>query len=133
MLAIRWHDRIPPSGSNLTGEQAVFAVTGTPEDVILYRGAGGVVPHGWPGDQTCANASLCVLTASSRNTSDPESAWTSPTPTTIPDLGSNLNVRQVAAGFFFILAALSWVGVGIRKRRALPSPLSALKMGRYRA
>ena len=54
--------------STITGEQTVYAVTGSPEDVILYRGAGGVVPHGWPGDQTCANSSLCVLTTSSRNT-----------------------------------------------------------------
>ena len=30
------------------GEQTVYAVKGSAEDVILYRGHGGVVPHGWP-------------------------------------------------------------------------------------
>jgi hypothetical protein len=78
--------------SNLTGEQAVYPVADTATDIILHRGRGGVLPNGWPGDQGCSNSTDCVLLSSSRDTSRPENPWSfPPAPTTVPDLGSNLN------------------------------------------
>ena len=82
------------------GEQTVYSVKGSHTDVILYRGTGGSLPAGWPGDQACANASSCVLLSSSRDTSKPisSSPWSPVLPTNIPDLGSNLNAGSLAGG-----------------------------------
>ena len=45
---------------------------------------------------------------------------------TAADIGPRtLLVRQVSANGFFVLAALSRMCVGIRRRRALPSPICA--------
>ena len=89
------------------GEQTVYSVTGTATDVILYRGTGGTVPSGWPGDQACANASSCVLLSASRDTSKPGNAWSQVVPTAIPDLGSNLNAGTLADGRVYLV----WNGV----------------------
>ena len=67
------------------------------------------MPHGWPGDQSCANSTKCVLTSSSRNSSsDSSSRWTyPPVPTRIPDIGSNLNAGTLSDGRVFLV----WNGV----------------------
>ena len=85
----------------------MYSVKGSPTDVVLYRGTGGDLPHGWPGDQACANASACVLLSSSRDTSEASNPWTSVVPTAIPDLGSNLNAGSMADGRVFLV----WNGV----------------------
>lgn len=89
------------------GEQTVYSINGTALDVILYRGAGGAVPSGWPGDQGCANTSTCVLLSSWRNTSESGSGWSALAHTNIPDLGSNLNAGSLADGRVFLV----WNGV----------------------
>ena len=89
------------------GEQTVYAVNASPFDVTLYRGTGGSLPHGWPGDQGCEDAVACVLLATSRNTTIANSPWASITPTKIPDLGSNLDAGSLADGRVFLV----WNGV----------------------
>lgn len=91
----------------MAGEQTVYHVNNSSVDVILYRGSGGSLPNGWPGDQGCADASKCVLLSSSRNTTDAASLWSPIAPTTIPDLGSNLNAGNLADGRIFLV----WNGV----------------------
>eukprot|EP00040_Diaphanoeca_grandis_P030797 m.182809 g.182809 ORF g.182809 m.182809 type:complete len:473 (+) comp32134_c0_seq1:140-1558(+) len=89
------------------GEQTVYSLTNSSIDVILYRGVGGDLPHGWPGDQACANASSCVLLASSHDSAHTGANWTSVVPTNIPDLGSNLNAGTIGDGWVFLV----WNGV----------------------
>ena len=91
------------------GEQTVYSVKNSSTDVILYRGSGGTLPAGWPGDQACANATSCVLLSSSRDTSKPLAAspWTPVVPTDIPDLGSNLNAGSLTDGRVWLV----WNGV----------------------
>eukprot|EP01049_Picozoa_sp_SAG25_P009664 SAG25_NODE_980_length_4429_cov_1.828176_5_plen_489_part_00 len=96
-----------PCNLNNSGEQTVYSVKGGPIDTILYRGTGGNLPNGWPGDQGCANPSTCVLLSSSRNTSDPAANWSAIAPTNIPDLGSNLNAGSMDDGRVF----LTWNGI----------------------
>jgi hypothetical protein len=72
------------------GEQTVYALNNSAMDVTLYRGTGGSLPDGWPGDQGCADPKTCVLLSTSRNSSS-ASQWGKVVPTGIPDLGSNLN------------------------------------------
>jgi hypothetical protein len=90
------------------GEQTVYSITGGSTDVILYRGQGGDLPAGWPGDQACANTSRCVLLSSSRDTSSSASSpWSPLAATDIPDLGSNLNAGTLADGRVWLV----WNGV----------------------
>jgi hypothetical protein len=89
------------------GEQTVYSIQNSSTDVILYRGQGGDLPAGWPGDQACANASSCVLLSSSRDTSSQANAWSKVVPTNIPDLGSNLNAGSMSDGSIFLV----WNGV----------------------
>eukprot|EP00729_Bicosta_minor_P001984 gene1984-11448_t len=89
------------------GEQTVYSVKDSDVDVILYRGQGGDLPNGWPGDQACANASSCVLLSTSRNTSLASNQWGKVVATSIPDLGSNLNAGTLSDGRIFLV----WNGV----------------------
>ena len=83
------------------------AVKDSPVDVTLYRGTGGSLPNGWPGDQGCADPKTCVLLSTSRDSSEPANRWTPTVPTKIPDLGSNLNAGTLSDGRIFLV----WNGV----------------------
>ena len=100
--------RAGPCGPRM-GEQTVYSVKDSSTDVILYRGTGGSLPAGWPGDQACANETSCVLLSSSRDTSEPLAShpWTPVVPTNIPDLGSNLNAGSFSDGRVWLV----WNGV----------------------
>ena len=65
------------------------------------------MPAGWPGDQACANVTSCVLLSSSRDTASMSNQWSAAVPTSIPDLGSNLNAGSLADGSVFLV----WNGV----------------------
>ena len=91
-----------------THEHTVYSVPGSSIDVILYRGSGGKVPTGWPGDQSCKNITTCVLLSSYRDTADPKAEWSQIKPTSIPDLGSNLNAGALGDGNGVFLV---WNGV----------------------
>jgi hypothetical protein len=93
--------------ANTTGEQTVYSVPDSSLDVLLYRGTGGAVPAGWPGDQSCKNVSECVLLSSFRDTANVSAVWSPRVPTTIPDLGSNLNAGVSPNGAVFLV----WNGV----------------------
>eukprot|EP01043_Picozoa_sp_COSAG02_P020488 COSAG02_NODE_1013_length_15207_cov_4.700556_6_plen_475_part_00 len=89
------------------GEQTVYPLNDSSVDVILYRGTGGSLPNGWPGDQGCADPRTCVLLSTSRDSSNPTNRWSPVVPTQIPDLGSNLNAGTFEDGRKFLV----WNGV----------------------
>ena len=92
------------------GEQTVYALKNSSIDVVLHRGTSGghTMNPGWPGGIPCPNRSNCVLLASSRDTDAvPQAPWSPMVPTTIPDIGSNLNAGVLSDGRVFLV----WSGV----------------------
>ena len=92
------------------GERTVYPLT-EDKDVILYRSSGCTPPpleKGGPSPTSSSSSASCVLWASTstRRPTDNGVQWSTPVPTSIPDLQSNLNAGVLPDSQRFLISNL---------------------------